>query len=95
MQECVDIAKAHVPFWSARGIGDTLSDRSCDPLLRSYLWSYPAGIDWFVQLADLAPTETSAHVIRESYQLPLTPTALTKLWPDGPVFGQGPGNVVV
>ncbi len=94
VQECVDIAQDRVPFWSARAIGDTLSDRSCDPLLRSYLWSYPAGIDWFVRLADSAPRETSAHVIRASYQQPLTPSALTTLWPDSPVFGRGPGKVV-
>ncbi|WP_281689915.1 hypothetical protein [Pseudonocardia thermophila] len=85
--ECVDLARSLVPFWSEAAIGDMLTDRSVDPLLRSYLWAYPAGIDWFVRLADTAPLETSARVIRESYRAPLTPSALTQFWPGSPSFG--------
>lgn len=80
--ECVELAQTHVPFWSLRAIGDMLSDRSVNPLLRSYLWSYPAGIDWFVRLADSASQETRGHLLRECYRSPLTPTALTQLWSD-------------
>lgn len=84
--ECVEIARAHVPFWSSSAIGDMLSDRAVDPLLRSYLWSYPAGIDWFVRLADTASFEIRRRLIRESYRDPLTPAALSRIWQDGPVL---------
>jgi hypothetical protein len=52
INECAAHARLRVPFWSDAEISDVLSDRSADPLLRSYLWAYPAGIDWFVRLAD-------------------------------------------
>lgn len=85
--ECVALARKHVPFWSENRIGNMLTDRGADPLLRSYLWSYPAGIDWFVALADSAPPDTAEKVIRSSYQAPLTPAALSALWPEGPTVG--------
>jgi hypothetical protein len=84
---CLDLAHRLVPFWSAAAIGDMLTDRSVDPLLRSYLWAYPAGIDWFVRLADAATPDTGAHVVRESYCAPLVPDALSQLWLGGPGFG--------
>ncbi|MCY7341673.1 MAG: hypothetical protein LH603_07450 [Pseudonocardia sp.] len=92
--ECVAMARSHVPFWSEARIGDMLTDRGADPLLRSYLWSYPAGIDWFVSLADLATPEMAENVIRTSYRAPLTPDGLSTLWPDGPAIG-GAGQLVV
>ncbi len=58
--QCADYARAHVPFWTDADIADFLTDRGADPLLRSYLWSYPAGIDWFSQLA-AAPAEAQAQ----------------------------------
>jgi hypothetical protein len=79
---CVQYAREHVPFWTDEEISDVLTDRSVNPLLRSYLWSYAAGIDWFVNLA-----EAGAHastVLQASYREPLRPTDLTALWPDGP-----------
>lgn len=79
---CVRYARAHVPFWSDEEISDTLTDRSVSPLLRSYLWSYVAGIDWFVNLADAgAPVPAVLHA---AYREPLRPADLTALWPDGP-----------
>ena len=84
--ECIDLAQAHVPYWTSPAIGDALSDRSVDPLLRSYLWSYPAGIDWFVRLADFAAPEAVSQVICKSYQSPLTPGALSNILPAGPEF---------
>lgn len=85
--DCIALGRKHVPFWSDGAIGNMLSDRSVDPLLRSYLWSYPAGIDWFVQLAETAAPDTAHAVIRAAYESPLTPDALTQLWPTGPTFG--------
>jgi hypothetical protein len=85
--ECVDLARSLVPFWSDAQIGSMLTDRGADPLLRSYLWSYPAGLDWFVRLADEAPPETAREVFRAAYRSPLTPTALAGLWPEGPTVG--------
>jgi hypothetical protein len=85
--DCIAFAKSHVPFWSDRAIADMLSDRGADPLLRSYLWSYPAGIDWFVRLADTAPRSDATAIIRAAYRTPLTPHQLTQMWPKGPAIG--------
>jgi len=85
--ECIDLARSLVPFWSDAQIGSMLTDRGADPLLRSYLWSYPAGLDWFVRLADEAPHETAREVFRAAYRSPLAPTALAGLWPEGPTVG--------
>lgn len=90
IEDCVEYAKAHVPFWKNENIADMLTDRSADPLLRSYLWAYPAGIDWFVNLADENAAEIPA-ILRAAYRSPLTPADLSRLWPAGPVFG-GPGR---
>jgi hypothetical protein len=85
--ECRAIALDRVPFWRDDAIADLLSDRGANPLLRSYLWAYPAGIDWFVCLADQADEDTSNAVLRAAYRDPLTPSDLAQLWPSGPVFG--------
>jgi hypothetical protein len=85
--DCVALAQAAAPFWSEEVIGNMLADRSVNPLLRSYLWSYPAGIDWFVRLADDAPATTSSAVIQAAYRTPLAPADLARLWPDGPTIG--------
>lgn len=87
ISDCVTIARKLAPFWRPERIGDALSDRGVNPLLRSYLWSYPAGIDWFVNLADTAPEETVHTVLTTSYREPLTPAQLTSLWPEGPSIG--------
>jgi hypothetical protein len=87
---CVDHARDRVPFWEDDTIADTLTDRGTDPLLRSYLWAYPAGLDWFANLFDTADPDTIGAVLRASYDGPLTPADLTELWPDGPAPG-GPG----
>src|SRR5690242_5784608 len=72
IDDCVKYAKAHVPYWRNDDIADALTDRSADPLLRSYLWAYPAGIDWFVNLAD-ANTPEASSILRSAYRSPLTP----------------------
>jgi hypothetical protein len=87
VESCIAYARAQVPFWSDEEIGDALADRSVNPLLRSYLWSYPAGIDWFVNLAEAtAPTD---RVLHAAYRQPLRPVDLALLWPDGPPVGGG------
>jgi hypothetical protein len=91
--ECVDHARARVPFWTSGAIGDALSDRGKEPLLRSYLWAYPAGIDWWVSLADTADAQTTGSVLRAAYRRPLTPADLADLWPSGPRIG-GPGTTL-
>jgi hypothetical protein len=87
IDSCIAYAREHVPFWTNEDIGDALADRSVNPLLRSYLWSYPAGIDWFVSLAE-AKTPAS-RVLHTAYQQPLSPVQLASLWPDGPPLGSG------
>lgn len=84
---CAEHARARVPWWTSDRIANELSDRGADPMLRSYLWSYPAGMDWFVNLADTGGPETVRKVLRAAYQRPLTPTDLAALWPDGPRVG--------
>lgn len=83
--DCVDYARLHVPFWDGGDIADLLTDRSVNPLLRSYLWAYPQGIDWFVNLAD-DPRAPAPAVLKAIYQEPLTPRHLQALWPEGPVL---------
>jgi hypothetical protein len=85
--DCLFLAKKHAPFWDEETIGKMLTDRSVDPLLRTYLWSYPAGIDWFIRLADEGQQETARTLISAAYQSPLTPDELSALWPEGPIIG--------
>ncbi|WP_433717061.1 hypothetical protein ACQP2U_42595 (plasmid) [Nocardia sp. CA-084685] len=84
--EIADQARRWVPFWTDTQISDLMTDRSADVLLRSYLWSYPAGCDWFVRLADTkgAPARRILHAV---YRAPHTPAELMALWPEGPAIG--------
>lgn len=87
VQECVRLARTLAPFWTDDAISDALSDRGSNPLLRTYLWAYPAGIDWFVHLADEGSEDTARTVIQAAYRSPLTPNELASLWPEGPTVG--------
>jgi hypothetical protein len=86
LSDCVEHARRRVPFWSAEEIGDIVSDRSVNPRLRSYLWAYPAGFDWFVALAEEGGKATK-EVLRAAYREPLSPADLAHLWPAGPTIG--------
>ena len=90
ISQCADYARDRVPYWTDAEIADVLADRGADTLLRSYLWAYPAGIDWFVHLAQ-EPANVRRTVLQAAYSDPLTPDDLTALWPAGPAFG-GPGR---
>jgi len=92
IEECVAHARSRVPFWTDATIADLLADRGASPLLRSYLWAYPAGLDWFAALADRAAT-VAPEVIRAAYREPLTPDDLAVLWPAGPPIGGSGGPV--
>ena len=81
-------ARTHVPYWTDEDIADLLTDRGVNPLLRSYLWAYSAGLDWFAALAD-ASSSTIQEVLRAAYRQPLAPSDLARLWPTGPTFGGG------
>jgi hypothetical protein len=70
-------------------IAGYLADRGTSPVHRSYMWTYPAGMDWFAALAE-AGGETAREVLRAAYRAPLTPSDLAALWPDGSAIG-GPG----
>ncbi|MCA1675193.1 MAG: hypothetical protein LC799_24370 [Actinobacteria bacterium] len=83
---CRDHALRRVPFWSSATIARDLFDRSANPQLRTYLWAYPAGIDWFVNLHE-AGGARAAEVLHEAYQHPLDPSELRALWPAGPAIG--------
>ncbi|TDB81434.1 hypothetical protein E1264_32735 [Actinomadura sp. KC216] len=90
--ECADYVRTAVPWWTDKIIARYLTDRGADIQHRSYMWSYPAGFDWFVALAE-AGGDVSRKVLQAAYRAPLTPTDLADLWPDGPVVG-GPGSPV-
>jgi hypothetical protein len=92
VRECAEHAHARVPFWTDGDIADVLTDRGANPLLRSYLWAYPAGLDWFAALAT-ADCTVLREVLHAAYRDPLTPADLAALWPDGPPVG-GPGGAV-
>lgn len=85
-EDCRDLARRQVPWWTDTEIARELYDRSRNPQFRSYLWSYPAGIDWFIRLVE-AGGATLAEVLREAYRRPLTPSELHELWPTGPAIG--------
>ncbi len=91
IEDCVAFARARIPYMTDEAVGDLLSDRGADPLLRSYLWAYPAGLDWFTNLADHASSVVIEEVLRAAYRAPLSPRQLTALWPTGPAVG-GPGR---
>lgn len=89
---CVEHARSRIPYWSDAEIASLLVDRSQSPLLRSYLWSYPAGCDWFVGL--FADDEVAGlEVLRAAYRTPLAPDQLREAWAAGPPLG-GPGRSV-
>jgi len=73
--DCRDLVRHQVPWWTDEEIGRELYDRSRNPQLRSYLWSYPAGMDWFVRPIEAGGT-TPTEVLREAYKRPLTPSEL-------------------
>jgi hypothetical protein len=89
IEECARHARSRVPWWSDSQIAGMLADRSTDPMLRTYMWAYVAGIDWFTNLAE-ANEAVIRQVLHAAYRAPLTPTDLEALWPKGPKVG-GPG----
>jgi hypothetical protein len=82
VSSCVQYARDHAPFWTNEEISDVLTDRTVNPLLRSYLWSYAAGMDWFVNLFENG--RATSAILQAAYQEPLRPVDLTRLWADGP-----------
>lgn len=87
VEECVEHACSRVPWWSNSQIAGMLADRSTDPLLRTYMWAYVAGIDWFTNLADSHDQTAIERVLQAAYRAPLTPTDLEALWLEGPNIG--------
>lgn len=86
---CIEFARRSCPYWTDNDLGGVLHDRGVDPLLRSYLWSYPAGFDWFVQLHERAAADDQRRVLTTAYQRPLTPEDLHALWPGDEWFVSG------
>ncbi|TDC57915.1 hypothetical protein E1281_03130 [Actinomadura sp. KC345] len=84
--ELADHARFRMPWITEAAIADLLTDRGANPQLRSYQWAYPAGLDWFANLAQ-ADQPTRTTVLQAAYQDPLTPNDLTALWPEGPAIG--------
>lgn len=89
--DCARHARSRVPWWTDAQIANLLGDRGTHPLLRTYMWAYAAGIDWFTHLAEHAEPPVIDTVLHAAYRAPLTPAELQKLWPHGPTIG-GPGT---
>lgn len=90
ISDCIRHAQARVPFWQDGTVVELLVDRSNNALLRSYLWAYPAGCDWFINLID-SDRELALELARSAYRAPFTPRELSAAWPEGPPIG-GPGG---
>jgi hypothetical protein len=96
IEDCIAYARRHLPHLTDAALGDSLTDRANNIQLRSYLWSYPIGLDWFARLAEQRPAE-SRKVIEACYRAPLQPSDLEALWPAGrnnsamPSRSGGPG----
>ncbi|MFE9785108.1 hypothetical protein ACFYO7_06990 [Nocardia salmonicida] len=86
IEECSHRASARVPWWTPGQIAGMLADRGSDVLLRTYMWSYVAGLDWFTHLAESSPA-TIHQVLTASYRAPLTPSELEMNWLAGPSIG--------
>jgi hypothetical protein len=84
--DCRDFARRQVPWWTDEEIAREFYDRSRNPQFKSYLWAYPAGMDWFIRLVETGGPPLP-EVLREAYRRPLTPSELHELWPTGPVIG--------
>lgn len=85
-EDCIARTRARVPFWTDSMLESATADRSNNPQLRSYLWSYSAGIDWFASLTH-APAEVISEVLHAAYRAPLSPRGLRELWASGPPIG--------
>ena len=88
IEQCVADARALVPHWGDHEIADALADRGADPLLRSYLWAYPAGVDRFATVADTATPDTIRTLMHAAYRDPLTPTELSRYAPTACPIGR-------
>jgi hypothetical protein len=86
IEDCARWARQRAPFWDDEDIANVLTDRSVNPQLRTYLWAYPAGIDWFARLAE-AGGNVGRTILQAAYRDPLTPADLEDLWPGGPTVG--------
>jgi hypothetical protein len=87
VEECYTFATKVMPFWTPSRVEDALADRSVNPQLRSYLWAYPAGLDWFASLAATGSRIQAQEVLHAAYHDPLCPAELEALWPSGPTIG--------
>ena len=81
--EGIEYARKASPFISDAALADAINDRAVNAQLRSYLWSYGSGMDWFVQLAESVTPERAAEVLQACYQDPLQPDDLLGLWAAG------------
>ncbi|MEM7355115.1 MAG: hypothetical protein AAF657_30175 [Acidobacteriota bacterium] len=77
--QCVEYARSMTPFVNGAALADSLADRANNVLLRSYLWSYASGMDWFVRLHEGQPRVTAGEVLTKSFCDPLTPSRLQTL----------------
>jgi hypothetical protein len=91
---CVEHAHRRVPWWRNEEIGDSLADRGTNsPLLRTYLWAYPAGCDWFINLAEKTTATFAQEIINAAYFQPLSVRELQERWKAGPPIGGEGGSI--
>ncbi|MEM8925018.1 MAG: hypothetical protein AAGD35_16045 [Actinomycetota bacterium] len=88
VMDAVDFMRSSLPFSSDAAIADAINDRSVNTQLRSYLWSYGSGMDWFVELSEQAP-DVLKGTLRRAYREPLQPEHLHASWAIGQALGVG------
>jgi hypothetical protein len=84
--DCRECLQRYAPMIDPGDVEGELRDRSRDPQFRSYLWAYPAGIDWFINVFEQRAT-LLPEVLGAAYERPLNPSELRQFWPDGPAIG--------
>lgn len=85
VRNCRSRSIQRLPYISDKELEREARDRTLNPRLRSYLWSYPAGVDWFMNLWELESTLVP-EVFGAAYQRPLSASDLNQLWPGGPAI---------
>ena len=60
-----------LPWLNEEEAHRAVTDRSRDPLLRTYLWSYPIGFDFFVRVWEKSGPDTVSQIVRMAYRQPI------------------------
>lgn len=79
LRAIIDRATQLVPWWTPDKIVREIQDRSVNPLLRSYLYAYPAGLDFFTRASCHLDESARQSLVERCYAEPLFPSELESL----------------